>query len=115
MSPPEEAVLFLSFLRTPRSILRTTHYDLFFMILTVHVKPNSKETGIVGWRDGQTLILKLKSPAKEGRANRELIDFLAKHLKLPKSYITIKRGHSSRVKHIQLPDGIDLRMINSTF
>ena len=83
------------------------------MILTVHVKPNSKETGVVGWRDGQTLILKLKSPATEGRADRELINFLAKYLKLPKSQVIIKRGHSSRAKHIELPDAVDLGLINT--
>ncbi len=75
------------------------------MILTVHVKPNSKETSIVGWRDGQTLILKLKSPAIEGKANRELIEFLSKRLVVPKSLILLKRGQGSRVKHIELPDG----------
>jgi uncharacterized protein len=79
------------------------------MILTVHVKPNSKETSIVGWRDGQTLILKLKSPAIEGKANRELIEFLSKHLKVPKTHILLKRGQGSRVKHIELPDATSLK------
>ncbi|HAL49879.1 MAG: hypothetical protein UU40_C0005G0029 [Candidatus Uhrbacteria bacterium GW2011_GWD2_41_121] len=77
------------------------------MILTVHVKPNAKKTGFRSWMDSSTVVIDLCAPPVDGKANVELINFLAKQLKLAKSLVILKRGHSSRVKHIQLPDKTD--------
>lgn len=79
-----------------------------YMILTVHVKPNAKKTGFRSWMDSSTVVIDLNAPPIDGRANLELINFLAKQLKIAKSLIILKRGHSSRVKHIELPDNVDL-------
>ncbi|MFH1611485.1 MAG: DUF167 domain-containing protein [Patescibacteria group bacterium] len=78
------------------------------MILTVHVKPNAKKTGFRSWIDSSTVVIDLNAPPVDGKANVELINFLAKQLKLSKSAVILKRGHSSRVKHIELPNGTDL-------
>ncbi|MGL6140503.1 MAG: DUF167 domain-containing protein, partial [Planktothrix sp.] len=43
-------------------------------------------------------------PPVEGKANQELIKFLAKHLGIPKSQIIIKSGLSSRHKFVEVPD-----------
>lgn len=75
------------------------------MILTVEVKPNSRENKIIAWRDRGTVVIAIKAPPKDGKANRELINFLSKHFKIAKSLIEIKRGQGSRVKHVFLPDG----------
>ena len=74
------------------------------MILTVHVKPNARETKIIGWRDRATVIIAVKGKPKDGEANRELIRFFSKHYKVAKSLIEIKHGHNGRVKLISLPD-----------
>ncbi len=75
------------------------------MILTVHVKPNARETKVVARHDERTFVIALHAPAHEGRANEELISFLAKKLHLPKTFIMLKTGHKSRIKHLELPEG----------
>lgn len=81
------------------------------MILTIEVKPNSKETKIIAWRDAGTVKIAIKAPPVEGQANLELIKFLSDKLNIAKSLIEIKRGHAGRVKHVQLPDEVDLDQI----
>jgi len=75
------------------------------MILTVHVKPGASKTRFISWMDKTTAIIALAAPPVDGKANQELVAFLSKRLKVAKSFITIKRGHSGRVKHLELPDG----------
>lgn len=75
------------------------------MILTVKVRPNARESRIVSWEDAGTVIIDIKAPARDGKANQELIRFLAKELKIAKSLVEIKRGQGSRVKHVEIPDG----------
>lgn len=74
------------------------------MILTVHVKANAKENKVLGWMDEGTVRISIKAPAVEGKANAELIHFIADKLDLPKSAVDIKRGHNAPIKHLSLPD-----------
>ena len=74
------------------------------MIVTIHVKPNAQHTRVIGWRDEGTVTIAIAAPPVDGKANQELIRFLSKRLGIAKSLITIKRGHSGRVKHVELPD-----------
>ncbi|WP_138498837.1 DUF167 domain-containing protein [Nostoc sp. PA-18-2419] len=67
----------------------------------VKVKPNSKQQKITEQRDG-SLIVYLKSPPVDGKANEELIKLLAKKFGVAKSDITIKSGLSSRQKLIEI-------------
>lgn len=67
----------------------------------VKVKPNSKVQKIETEADG-SLNVHLKSPPVDGKANEELITLLAKRFDLPKSYIRIKSGLSSRQKLIEI-------------
>lgn len=76
------------------------------MRLTLFVQPNAKENMIVSWLDDSTVKVKVKAPAKEGKANKELISFLAKTLKIPKSSLSIIRGAQARMKQIEIPDEI---------
>jgi uncharacterized protein (TIGR00251 family) len=71
-------------------------------ILKIKVKPNSHKQNIQEEPDG-SLIISLKSPPVDGKANEELIKLLAKRFDLPKSQITIKLGASSKNKLIELP------------
>jgi uncharacterized protein (TIGR00251 family) len=79
------------------------------MILTVHVKPNAKETKVTGWLDSGTVVIAIHAPATEGKANEELVAFVAKSLKMAKMFVVLKRGHASKVKHLELPDGTSLK------
>ncbi len=73
------------------------------LLITVRVQPNAKSSEIVGCVDGVWKI-KLKAPAIEGRANEELIKFLAKKIGIAKSEIEIVKGKTSRMKVLKLPD-----------
>lgn len=78
------------------------------MILTIHVKPNAKATKLVSQLDERSFTMALHAPATEGKANEELIEILHERLKVPRTFIVIKRGHNSRVKHIEVPDGTSM-------
>ncbi len=67
----------------------------------VKVKPNSKKQNIEEAVDGG-LTVHLKSPPVDGKANKELIELLAKKFDVPKSQIRIKSGLSSRTKLIDI-------------
>lgn len=67
----------------------------------VKVKPNSKQQKIEEQADG-TLTVYLKSSPVDGKANEELIKLLADKFDVPKSYISIKSGLSSRQKLIEI-------------
>ena len=73
------------------------------MKLEVHVQPNSKENKIIGWQEDGSLKIKIAAPATEGKANKMLIEFLAKQFGLAKSLIQINWGLSGRVKQIEIP------------
>jgi uncharacterized protein (TIGR00251 family) len=71
---------------------------------TVKVKPNSKQNKITEQEDG-SLIINLKSPPIDGKANQELIKLLAKKFNVPKSQVRIKLGLTSRQKLIEIDCG----------
>ncbi|AFZ22473.1 hypothetical protein Cylst_0095 [Cylindrospermum stagnale PCC 7417] len=67
----------------------------------VKVKPNSKKQKIAEQLDG-SLTVHLKSPPVDGKANEELIKLLAEKFAVPKSYVRIKSGLSSRQKLVEI-------------
>lgn len=83
------------------------------MIFSVHVKPRARETKIESVLDETTFKMSVAAEAKEGRANRELIQFLSKSLKVPQSNIEIVRGAQTRLKHVRI-DGISIESIKKT-
>ncbi|NJO41063.1 MAG: YggU family protein [Cyanobacteria bacterium CRU_2_1] len=72
-------------------------------VLRVKVKPNSKKQAIQTAEDG-SLIISLKSPPVDGKANEELIKLLANKFDVAKSKIQIKSGFSSRQKLVEIQD-----------
>jgi len=73
------------------------------MKIQVRVKPGSK-TEEFG-REGDSFILKVKEPAKEGRANQAAIKLLAEHFSVPKRQVRILSGFKSRNKVIEVIEG----------
>ncbi len=73
--------------------------------LELKIIPNAARSEIVGWL-GLALKIKVKAPALEGRANEELLDFLARRLGLPRRRVALLRGEKSRQKLVQI-DGLD--------
>jgi uncharacterized protein (TIGR00251 family) len=72
--------------------------------ISVIVNPNSKSVAITQISDNEFRAA-VREPARDGKANLALIDLLARHFKLPKSHITLVRGHASRRKIIDLDQG----------
>lgn len=68
-------------------------------LLRVKVIPKASKSEIVGW-EGEVLKVRLKAVPEKGEANEELIRFLSREFKIPKSSITIVRGHTSREKTV---------------
>lgn len=79
------------------------------MIITVEVKPNARESNIRSWKDRGTVIVDIKAPPVDGKANQELIKFLSKAWNVPKTHIEIVRGQGSRVKHVRVPDETQIK------
>jgi len=82
------------------------------MTIRVKVTPNARRDALAGWEDdpraGRVLRVRLRAPPAEGRANKALVAFLADRLGLPKSALSLVRGHTSRLKTIELPAGTRL-------
>jgi uncharacterized protein (TIGR00251 family) len=71
--------------------------------VTVHViaRPGASRQRILRV-DQQGVVIALNSPPEKGRANNELIGFLAHIASVPRSVITIVRGDTSRHKTIRM-------------
>jgi uncharacterized protein (TIGR00251 family) len=67
----------------------------------VKVKPNAHKQKIEEAADG-SLIVHLKSPPVEGKANEELIKLLAKKFEVQRSQVVIKSGIASRNKLVEI-------------
>jgi uncharacterized protein (TIGR00251 family) len=69
--------------------------------LAVRAQPGAKKTAITGiYGEGAAAQLKIavKAPPLEGRANKELIAFLAERLGMAKNAVELKTGELSRSK-----------------
>jgi uncharacterized protein (TIGR00251 family) len=71
------------------------------IVIQVRVVPRSSKTVIDGVQQG-ALKIRLTSPPVENAANRDLIAFLARRLKIPKSAVKIISGTKSREKKLAL-------------
>ncbi len=80
--------------------------------LQVRVQPRSPRTEIVGWRAG-SLIVRLTTPALEGRANEALRALLAKTLGIPAHRVTLRTGGKRRdkVEFVAVGTAADLKIL----
>lgn len=76
----------------------------------VRAQPGASRDEIVGWEDG-TLRVHVRARALEGKANKNLLGFLAGALGLRPYQVTLARGEKSRDKvvEIDLPSLEDLQ------
>ena len=86
------------------------------MKLALKVTPGAKKNEILGWEDdypqvGRVLKLKIAAPPVEGKANKEIVLFLAKALGVTKSSIEVVHGTSGRIKLVEIPDSTDLSVL----
>ncbi|MFA4844670.1 MAG: DUF167 domain-containing protein [Candidatus Margulisiibacteriota bacterium] len=69
------------------------------MRLNIRVVPNAKRNKAV--EEPGRLKVYLTAPAIEGKANKALLEFLAEHLGVKRSALTIIRGAKSRDKIVE--------------
>ena len=74
--------------------------------LTIQTTPNAPRSQIVGWQ-GDRLKVKVKAPAVEGKANAELIRFLAESFGVRPHAVAIVRGETARLKVVRI-EGVEL-------
>lgn len=72
--------------------------------ITVIVKPSSKKGPAIQLGLDGGMLVYVKEPALDGKANRAVIELLAKHFNVPKSKIWILRGLKSNHKTFQIDD-----------
>ena len=70
------------------------------MKIQVKVKPNSKTEEVS--QEGNSFIIKVKEPPKEGKANQAVIKLLAGHFGVPQSRVRILSGFKSKNKIIEV-------------
>jgi uncharacterized protein (TIGR00251 family) len=73
------------------------------MKISIKVKPNSKESGVEESGPHQ-LLIKVKAPPQENRANREAVEALAEYLHVPKSRLSIIAGFKSKQKLVEIEE-----------
>ncbi len=73
------------------------------LILKLKVLPGANKNYIDLVKNNE-LIIKIKAVPEKGKANKELINFLSKLLKIAKSEVNIVAGKTSRHKLISLPE-----------
>jgi uncharacterized protein (TIGR00251 family) len=70
-------------------------------MLTVYVQPNARQSEICGMH-GDALKVRVAAPPAEGRANDELVAFLAAALGVPKKRVAVVKGARSRRKTVSI-------------
>ncbi|MCP4229043.1 MAG: YggU family protein [bacterium] len=81
--------------------------------LAVIVVPRSSRTEITGVM-GEYLKIRLAAPPVDGKANEELVKFLSKLFRIPKSNIIIKSGTSGKRKLLDI-EGVEQSAIDALF
>ncbi len=71
------------------------------MIIRVRVIPNAKHSEVMG-RVGSIVRVRVAAPAVDGRANEELLEFLAEYFGVNKRYVSILRGEKGKEKTVQI-------------
>ncbi len=80
-------------------------YTVKDAIVTLHIKaqPSASRSEFAGRYGEEAVKVRLAAPAVDGAANKELIKFLSKQFKVPKSAITFTSGETSKIKTVTFP------------
>ena len=79
--------------------MKNKETESIYMEIDARVIPKSSRNEIIG---GDVFKIKVTSPPVDGKANKAVIDLLAKQLKVPKKDIQIISGEKSRNKKIRI-------------
>lgn len=71
--------------------------------LRIKAQPSASKSAFCDAYGEDAIKVRIKAPAVEGAANKELIKFLAKSFKVSKSDILFKTGQQSKIKIVEFP------------
>jgi uncharacterized protein (TIGR00251 family) len=71
--------------------------------LRIKAQPAASKNEFCGIYGEDTIKIRIKAPAVEGAANKELAKFLSKRFKVPKSEVVFKSGQNSKIKIVEFP------------
>jgi uncharacterized protein len=71
------------------------------VIIELTARPGASRRGVIGVT-GDRLVVAINSPPDKGKANDELVEYLAREMRVPKSALLIVRGETSRRKTIRI-------------
>lgn len=72
------------------------------LVVRIKVIPKSARTEIVGTMADGTLKVRVAAVAEKGKANAELIAFLAKHYGVRRGDVEIMTGETSTLKQVRI-------------
>jgi len=73
--------------------------------ITVHVTPKAARDEVAGWR-GSELWVKVTAAPEAGKANAAVERTIAAAVGVPKSRVSVVRGHTARIKTLEI-EGVD--------
>ncbi len=68
-------------------------------LLFLQIQPRASRNQVVGMH-GDRLKIRVTAPPVDGEANEELIRFLSKKLKIPKTQVRSVRGQTGKLKYL---------------
>lgn len=71
--------------------------------LRIKAQPSASRSEFAGLYDEQSIKVRIKAPAVEGAANKELVRFLSKQFKVAKSDIRFLSGELGKIKRVEFP------------
>jgi len=84
---------------TPKDCYFTAGDELHIMVKAL---PGASKTEFAGVREGR-LRVRLAAAPEDGRANAELIAFVARNVGCPKRDVTLLHGEKARLKTLAIP------------
>ena len=85
----------------PRQTTYALRQEGDVLFLTIHAQPGTRQTAFAG-QHGDALKVRIAAPAQDGRANQELLRFLADEFAVPLSAVTLLAGESARHKRLRI-------------
>ena len=76
--------------------------------IRIKAQPSASKNEFCEVYGDDAIKIRIKAPAVEGAANKELMKFLAKSFKISKSDILFRSGQNSKIKIVEFP-------LNETF
>ena len=72
------------------------------MDITVRLKPGSKKGPLIQPALDGSLLVYVREPALEGKANKAVIELLADYYDVPKTSVRLTGGHKSKIKKFEI-------------